>query len=411
MVAFTAAQIPGIEGRKYPKELAGKLYPDGIPILPEEKLTELIKKNNVDEAVFAYSDVSHEYVMHKASEVLAAGADFRLLGPDSTMLKSKKPVIAICAVRTGAGKSPASRRVEKILKESGVKVVAVRHPMPYGNLVKQAVQRFASLEDLDRNNCTVEEREDYEPHIRNGFVVYSGVDYEKILREAEKEADVIIWDGGNNDYSFFKADLYITIADAYRPGHEVSYHPGETNLRLADVIIISKANKETEKNVKQIEENIKKFNPKAKVVKAGMKLTIDDVSAIKGKKVLVVEDGPTVTHGGMKFGAAYVVAKGDNVKEIIDPRPYAVGSIKSTFEKYTHLQEVLPAVGYSGQQVKDLQETINKANCDVVVSGTPTNLNRIIKVNKPLYQVNYELEETSKPDLSDIVKSFLKSQK
>ena len=363
------------------------------------------------EVVFAYSDVSHEYVMHKASEVLAAGADFILLGPNSTMLKSKKPVIAICAVRTGCGKSPTTRKIARILKNAGKKVAIIRHPMPYGDLKKQAVQKFATLQDLDKNECTVEEREDYEPHIRNGFTVFAGVDYEKILREAEKEADVILWDGGNNDFSFLKADLYITVADAYRPGHELTYHPGETNFRLANVILINKVDDSNTEGVKIVENNARMFNPNAQVIKARSTNTMENPNIIKDKKVLVIEDGPTVTHGGMKFGAAYKVAIKFGAAEIIDPRPFAVGLIKDTFNKYTHLKNVLPAVGYGDQQIKDLQETINKSKCDLVLSGTPTSLERILKINKPLHQVYYEVEEIGKPTLEDIIKSFLKSQR
>ena len=417
VVAFTQAsgqnigELSKLPTRKYPKELAGKLYPNGIQIYPEEQLTELIKKFKADEVVFAYSDITHEYVMHKASEVLAAGADFRLLGSDSTMLKSKKPVITICAVRTGCGKSPTTRKIARILKNAGKKVAIIRHPMPYGDLKKQAVQKFATLQDLDKNECTVEEREDYEPHIRNGFTVFAGVDYEKILREAEKEADVILWDGGNNDFSFLKADLYITVADAYRPGHELTYHPGETNFRLANVILINKVDDSNTEGVKIVENNARMFNPNAQVIKARSTNTMENPNIIKDKKVLVIEDGPTVTHGGMKFGAAYKVAIKFGAAEIIDPRPFAVGLIKDTFNKYTHLKNVLPAVGYGDQQIKDLQETINKSKCDLVLSGTPTSLERILKINKPLHQVYYEVEEIGKPTLEDIIKSFLKSQR
>jgi len=411
VAAFTATQIPGTEGRRYPKELAGKLYPSGICIYPEEELTELIKRFKVDEVVFAYSDVSHEYVMHKASEVLSAGADFTLIGPTHTMLESSKPVISVCAVRTGAGKSPATRKIANFLKGLGLKTVIIRHPMPYGVLRKQAVQRFEKLSDLEKYEATIEEREDYEPHIRNGFVVYAGVDYERVLAEAEGEADVILWDGGNNDYSFIKSDIYITIADAYRPGHELIYHPGETNFRMADAIIINKIDETNERNVELIEDNIKKFNPRAKIIKARLEVAIENPEAIKGKRVLAVEDGPTVTHGGMKYGAAYIVAKKYGAKELVDPRKYAVGSIRETFEKYGHLENVLPAVGYSEEQIKDLQETINNINCDVVISGTPTDLSRIVKIRKPFYQVCYEMEEIGEPCLEEIVKKFLKSRK
>ena len=410
VVAFTANQIPGIEWRKYPKELSGELYPEGICIYPELQLSELIRKLNADEVVFAYSDVTHEYVMHKASQVIAAGADFSLAGTKSTMLKSSKLVISICAVRTGAGKSPAARKIASLLKSLGLKTVIIRHPMPYGVLKKQALQRFETLEDLDKNRATIEEREDYEPHIRNGFVVFAGVDYEKVLRAAESEADVILWDGGNNDFSFIASDVYITIADAYRPGHELTHHPGETNFRIADAIVINKVDPASEKNVAVIEENAKLLNPEAKIVKAKLNATIETPGDVKGKRVLAIEDGPTVTHGGMKFGAAYIVATNLGAKELVDPRKYAVGSVKATFEKYTHLENVLPAVGYSAIQIKDLQETINQVDCDIVISGTPTDLSTILEVKKPFYQVCYNIEEIGSPTLTDIIIQFLKSK-
>lgn len=407
VIAFTAAQIPNISGRKYPPELSSKLYPKGIPIYPEEKLPELIKKFDIDEVIFSYSDVSHEYVMHKASLVLACGANFRLLGPKSTMLKSKKPVISVCAVRTGAGKSPTSRKVCRILKELGYKVVVVRHPMPYGDLRKQICQRFTSLEDLDKYECTIEEREDYEPHLRNGFVVYSGIDYQKILREAEKEADIILWDGGNNDLPFFKPDLHIVVTDPLRAGDELTYYPGEANLRMADVVVINKVNTASKEEVKKVEKNVKSVNPQAKIIKTKSILSVDKPELIRGKRVLCVEDGPTVTHGGMSKGAAWFAAKKYDAK-IIDPRPYAVGSIKETYNKYKQLAEVLPAVGYGKKQMKELEETINACDCDVVVIGTPTDLRRYLKLNKPAVRVTYEIEEVSKPYLKEILMKFLK---
>ncbi len=408
VVAFTATQIPDIEGRVYPPELAGDLYPNGIPILAEEDMEKIIKENGVDVVVFAYSDVPHEHVMHLASRAHAAGADFWLLGPESTMIKSSKPVIAVTAVRTGSGKSQTSRRVFKLLRDRGLKVVSIRHPMPYGDLVKQRVQRFASYEDLDKYECTIEEREEYEPYIDMGGVVYAGVDYEAILREAEKEADVIIWDGGNNDFPFYKPDLWIVVADPHRPGHEMKYHPGETNFRAADVIIINKMETANRDDIQKVIDDIRIANPNATVIEAASPLFVDNPELIKGKKVLVVEDGPTLTHGGMRYGAGYVAAKRFGAKEIIDPRPYAVGSIIDTYKKYTHLDVILPAMGYGEKQMKELEETINNADADVVVSGTPIDLNRVVKVNKPIVRVRYELDEIGKPDLEDIINDFLK---
>ncbi|EDY35339.1 hypothetical protein ABOONEI_2787 [Aciduliprofundum boonei T469] len=408
VVAFTATQIPDIEGRVYPPELAGELYPDGIPILAEDDMEKIIKEKGVDIVVFAYSDVPHEHVMDLASRAHSAGADFWLLGPESTMLKSSKPVIAVTAVRTGSGKSQTSRKIFKLLREKGLKVVSIRHPMPYGDLVKQRVQRFASYEDLDKHECTIEEREEYEPYIDMGGVVYAGVDYEAILREAEKEADVIIWDGGNNDFPFYKPDLWIVVADPHRPGHEMKYHPGETNFRAADVIIINKMDTANRDDIQEIYDSIEKANPNAIVIEAASPLFVDKPELIKGKKVLVVEDGPTLTHGGMRYGAGYVAAKKFGAKEIIDPRPYAVGSIVDTYKKYTHLHVILPAMGYGEKQMKELEETINNADADVVVSGTPIDLNRVVKVNKPIVRVRYELDEIGKPDLEDILNDFLK---
>lgn len=406
VVAFTATQIPDIEGRKYPAALAGKLYPKGIPIFSEAELPDLIKTHKVDEVHFAYSDVSHEYVMNKASEVLAAGANFVLLGPNDTMIKSRKPVVSICAVRTGSGKSQTTRKVALTLKAKGRRVVVIRHPMPYGDLVKQKVQRFATYEDLDRHECTIEEREEYEPHIDNGIVVYAGVDYGAILKQAEKEADIILWDGGNNDFSFYKSDLEIVVVDPHRAGHELRYHPGETNFRRADVIVVNKIDTADPEKVKLVMDNIKKVNPRAKIIKANSPIFVDDGSEIRGKRVLVIEDGPTLTHGGMAYGAGIVAAKKYQAAEIIDPRPDAVGSIKKTFAKYNHLDKVLPAMGYGEKQMKELAATINKIDCDLVVSATPIDLNRVIKINKPMLRVRYELEEVGTPNLKTVLKGF-----
>src|SRR4030065_238716 len=404
VVAFTATQIPNIESRKYPASLAGKLYPNGISIFPEKDLPELIKKHDVEQVVLAYSDLSHVDVMHKASLVNACGAYFRLMGSNQTALKSKVPVIAICAVRTGAGKSQTTRAIASMLRASGKRVVAIRHPMPYGDLEKQAVQRCATYADLDKNDCTIEEREEYEPHIDKGIIVYAGVDYEKILRQAEKEADVILWDGGNNDTPFYVPDLHITVSDPHRAGHARLYYPGETNIRMADVVIINKVDTAKPQVVELVKDIVKSLNPKAKIITAASPLTIEDPKAIKGKKVLVIEDGPTVTHGEMKFGAGFIAAQKAGAKEIIDPRPYAVDSIKQTFAKYKHLEKVLPAMGYGNHQVKDLQDTINAAKCDGVVSGTPIDLNRVIKANKPIIRARYELQVLGEPTLEDIVK-------
>jgi predicted GTPase len=404
VVAFTATQIPNIEGRKYPAELAGSLYPAGIPIYPESDLVELIKKHKVEQVVFAYSDVPHAFVMSKASTVLAAGADFRLMGVESTQVKSVKPVVSVCAVRTGSGKSQTTRRVSLILRGMGFKVAAVRHPMPYGDLVKQKVQRFATYADLDKHECTIEEREEYEPHIDNGVIVYAGVDYEAILREAEKEVDIVLWDGGNNDFSFYKSDLAIVVADPHRPGHEKSYHPGETNVKLADVFVINKVDTADPAAVIEVRNSLHELNPNAIVVEGASPLFVDDPEAIRGKRVLVVEDGPTLTHGEMAYGAGWVAAKRFGAAEIVDPRPFAVGSIHDTYVKYPKTGTILPAMGYGDQMVKDLEETINKADVDLVVSATPIDLTRIIKVNKPMQRVRYELQEIGKPDLEDILK-------
>ncbi|MEM5814714.1 MAG: cyclic 2,3-diphosphoglycerate synthase, partial [Candidatus Aenigmatarchaeota archaeon] len=403
VVAFTAAQIPGISGRKYPKELAGKGYPNGIPILPEAKLADIIKKLKIDVAVMSYSDLSHLEVMHKASIANAAGADFWLMGGSATMLKSKKLVISVCAVRTGAGKSPTSRAVIDILRKirPGLRIAVIRHPMPYGDLIKQAVQRFASLEDMKKANCTIEEMEEYLPHIERGTIVYAGVDYEKILRAAEKEADLILWDGGNNDLPFVKPDLHIVVADALRPGHEVSYYPGEANFRSADVIIINKVGEARPEDVMLIEKNAKIANPNAMLIKADLKLTLENGADLRGKRVLVVEDGPTLTHGGMNTGAGTVAALSHGAYTI-NPREYAKGSIKQVFEDYPHLGAILPAEGYSRQQLAELEATINDVPCDLVVIGTPVDLRKVIHINKPAVRVVYELKEISRPGLDEI---------
>ncbi|NPV43950.1 MAG: GTPase [Firmicutes bacterium] len=406
VVAFTATQIPDIEGRVYPPELAGKLYPEGIPIYPEEELENLIKENGVDQVIFAYSDVPHEYVMHKASEAMAAGADFRLMGPKTTMLKSEKPVVAVCAVRTGVGKSQTTRRVCDTLKRMGKKVVAVRHPMPYGDLAKQACQRFASYEDMDRHNCTIEEREEYEPHIDRGIVVYAGVDYERILREAEKEADVIVWDGGNNDIPFFVPDIHIVLVDPHRPGHEMRYHPGETNLRMAHVVVINKIDTAHPEGVAEVRKSIEALNPKATVIDGASPIFVEDISLIKNKRVMVVEDGPTLTHGEMTYGAGVIAAKKFGAKELVDPREYAVNSIKDTYMKYPHIGTLLPAMGYGKKQIRDLEETINRADCDTVVIGTPIDLTKLTQLNKPSVRVRYELQEIGKPTLEDVLKGI-----
>ncbi|PIU59747.1 GTPase [Candidatus Bathyarchaeota archaeon CG07_land_8_20_14_0_80_47_9] len=407
VVAFTATQIPGIEGRVYPTELAGPSYPKGIPIYPEENLPDLIKQQDIDEVVFAYSDVSHEYVMHKASTALASGADFRLMGPKTTMLKAKVPVVAIGAVRTGSGKSQTSRQVAKILKGKGLRVAAIRHPMPYGDLRKQIWQRFASYEDLDKHQCTIEEREEYEPHIDNGIIVYAGVDYAEILREAEKEADIIVWDGGNNDMPFYKPDLNIVVADPHRAGHELLYHPGETNIRMANVVIVNKVDTADPAKVKLVKENIKMLNPNATVLDAASPITVDKPELIRGKRVLAIEDGPTITHGGMPYGAAVIIAKNLGASEIVDPRPYAVGSIKEAYKKYPHLGALLPALGYGEKQVAELKETIDRIPCDVVVLGTPIDLRRVITIKQPTVRANYELKVLGPVSLEQILQEFL----
>lgn len=403
VVAFTATQIPNIEGRKYPAELAGKLYPDGIGIYPESELPELVKKFDVAEVVFAYSDVPHTYVMHKASQVNALGADFRIMGSAATQIKSTKPVVAVCAVRTGSGKSQTTRRVSQILVEMGFKVAAIRHPMPYGDLVKQKVQRFADYSDLDKHECTIEEREEYEPHLDNGVIVYAGVDYEAILREAEKEVDIVLWDGGNNDFSFYKSDLLIVVADPHRAGHELYYHPGETNVRMADVFVINKVDTANLDDVITVRENLHNLNPDAIVIEGASPIFVDDPEAIRGKRVLVVEDGPTLTHGGMKYGAGYMVARRFGAGEIIDPRPFAVGSIIDTYRKYPETGNILPAMGYGDSMTHDLEKTIDNSDADLVIIGTPIDLNRIITIKKPTQRVRYELQEIGKPTLKDIL--------
>jgi len=407
VVAFTATQIPNIEGRTYPAELAGELYPNGIPIHDEADLTKLIMELQVDDVVFSYSDVPHEYVMHKASKVIKYGANFVLLGGEPTMIKSKKPVIAIGAVRTGCGKSQTTRRVAEVVSSAGKKVVAIRHPMPYGDLAKQKVQRFATLEDLKRHDCTIEEMEEYEPHIVRGSVVYAGVDYKAILDQAEKEADIILWDGGNNDLPFYKPDLFIVVADPHRAGHELSYFPGESNLRMADVVVINKMDSARPEDVSKLKENIAAVNPNATVIEANSPVTVENREIITGKRCLIVEDGPTLTHGEMKFGAGTVAAEKFGASEIIDPRPWIEGTIAETFEKYPDIGHVLPAMGYGGQQMKDLEATINAVDCDVVVIGTPIDLRRIISIDKPSVRVTYDLEEIGSPDVTAVLKPFL----
>ncbi|MEF8835539.1 MAG: cyclic 2,3-diphosphoglycerate synthase [Candidatus Thermoplasmatota archaeon] len=406
VVAFTATQIPDIEGRRYPPELAGDLYEEGIPIIPEEKLIETIKEERIDEVVFAYSDVTHEYVMHKASEVIAAGADFVLLGNDETMLKARIPVISICATRTGSGKSQTTRKICEQLNEDGINLVTVRHPMPYGDLEKQAVQRFEDYSDLDDEEATIEEREEYEPYIDKGMVIYAGVDYGAILREAEEEGDILVWDGGNNDTPFYRPDLHFVVLDPHRVGHETEYHPGEANLNMADLCIINKCDTAEEENIKELEENIKEVNPEAEIIRANSPIKVEYPDKIKGKKALVIEDGPTVTHGDMSFGAGKLAAEKYGASEIVDPRKHAVGSIKETFEEYPHLEEVLPAMGYSEKQIDDLKQTIDNSDCDVVVAGTPIDLRRVMDTDKTIAHVDYELEVQEEGKLESILEGF-----
>jgi len=407
VVAFTATQIPDIENRVYPVEIAGSLYPEGIPILPETDLEKIIREHDVDEVWFSYSDVPHSYVMNKASEVIGWGPHFGVCSATRTMVESTKPLIAITAVRTGVGKSQTTRYVSRMLKNLGKRVVAIRHPMPYGDLAKQACQRFENYEDLDRHQCTIEEREEYEPHIDNGFVVYAGVDYEQILREAEKEADVILWDGGNNDTPFYKPDLHITLVDPHRPGHELSYYPGETNLRISDLLIVNKVNTADPVKVEEVFETCRRVNPDAATIKCNSVITADEPELIAGKRALVVEDGPTLTHGGMTYGAGWFAAKQAGAAEIVDAKPYAVGTLKATYEKYPNAGAILPAMGYGDKQVADLQETINATPADVVVEGTPIDLKRIITVNKPIANVRYELEEVEPGVIEKMVKAVL----
>ena len=408
VVAFTATQIPKIEGRSYPPALCGELYPKGIPIYPETELSHLIRKHSIDLVVFSYSDVPHEYVMQKGSQAMAAGANFMLLSPSQTQIKAKCPVISVCAIRTGCGKSQTSRKLVSILKERGMKVVAIRHPMPYGDLAEQAVQRFASYEDLDRHHCTIEEREEYEPYIDHGLVVYAGIDYEAIVRQAEREADIIVWDGGNNDMPFITPDIEITVLDPLRAGHERSYYPGEVNFLTADVLVINKYQEASAEQLNVVWENIKQCNPTAKVIKGDSQITVDNPEMIKGKKVLVIEDGPTLTHGGMSYGAGMVCAVECEAAEIVDPRPYAVGSIEDAYTKYTHLGKLIPALGYYKDQLKDLEKTIKATPADLVLVGSPIDIRRVIKIDKPALRVRYELEEIGEPTIKQILDEFLK---
>ncbi len=407
VVAFTAAQIPDIAGRRYPRELAGPGYPDGIPIAEERDLEKLIRERDVEVVVFSYSDIQHLNLMHLASRVVAAGADFWLLGTVHTQLKSVVPVVSICAVRTGCGKSPLSRKVAAELRRAGLKVVAIRHPMPYGDLAAQAVQRFATLEDLERQLCTIEEREEYEPHLVHGTVVYAGVDYEGILRQAEREADVILWDGGNNDTPFYVSDLEIVVADPHRPGHELAYYPGEVNLRRAQVVVINKVDTAAPENVATVRRNIQQANPKAQIIETACRVSVENPELIRGKRVLVVEDGPTLTHGEMQYGAGVVAARQSGAAELVDPRPYAVGSIRGTFERYSHLTTLLPAMGYGAAQRHELEETINRTPCDVVVIATPINLGQILKIKHPSVRVGYEIEERSQPGVTELIAEFV----
>ena len=407
VVAFTAAQIPDIDDRRYPPELAGELYPEGVPIVAEEDLEKLIADENVDEVIFAYSDVSHEHVMHLASRCIAAGADFRLLGATRSMVDASVPVVSICAVRTGCGKSQTTRRVVEILQGLGKKVVVIRHPMPYGDLVKQRVQRFEALEDLDTHDCTIEEREEYEPHIQRGAIVYAGVDYGAIAAEAAEEADIIVWDGGNNDLPLITPDLEIVVADPHRPGHEITYHPGESNLRRADVIVINKIETAGPEGIEELRGNIRRFNPGATVIDGASPTFLDGDESIAGKRVLVIEDGPTLTHGEMAYGAGYMAAKKHGAAELVDPRPHAVRSISETFAKYPQTEVVLPAMGYGDDQIRDLEETINATPCDLVVIATPIDLRRLVKIDVPALRVTYELQEIGAPTLAGPLERFV----
>ncbi|MCX6162478.1 MAG: cyclic 2,3-diphosphoglycerate synthase [Ignavibacteriae bacterium] len=413
VVAFTATQIPYIDDRKYPAALCGEFYPKGIPIHPESELFALIKKHKVEEVVFSYSDVNFNYVMTKAAQVNAVGASFKMLGAEETMIKSAKPVIAVVANRTGSGKSQTSRKVIEILMSLGKKAVAIRHPMPYGDLVKQKVQRFAAIADLKKHKCTIEEMEEYEPHVSRGNVIYAGVDYEAIVREAEKEADVIVWDGGNNDLPFYKADMIITVTDPHRPGHELTYYPGLTNLLMADVVVLNKIDSAIPENIKTVRDNIIRNNPKAIIIEAASPISLDspeDLKLIRGKRVLVVEDGPTLTHGEMKFGAGIIAAQKFGAKEIVDPRNYAVKSLEETYRKYPNIGTLLPAMGYGDEQIKDLETTINRVPCDAVIIATPIDLRRLVKIKKPTVRVSYNLQEIGKPDLTDVITDFFKKK-
>ncbi|MGI6159975.1 MAG: cyclic 2,3-diphosphoglycerate synthase [Limnochordia bacterium] len=414
VVAFTATQIPDIHGRKYPPELAGKLYPQGIPIYDQSELADLIKRYDVDECVLSYSDVHYEYVMNLSSIVNAAGANFTLLGPKHTMLKSSKPVIAVCATRTGTGKSQTSRKVAEILLKQGVRVVAVRHPMPYGDLAAQKVQRYSSIEDLAKHKCTIEEMEEYEPHIERGNVIYAGVDYEAILREAENDpegCDVILWDGGNNDFPFYQTDLLITVADPHRAGHEVTYYPGEVNLRMADVVVINKIDSAAPENIETVRRNIRRVNPNALIIDGASPIRVENPELIQGKRVLIVEDGPTLTHGEMKLGAGTIAAQKYGAAEIVDPRPKVVGKLAETYEIYPHIGALVPAMGYSDEQRADLEATIANVDCDAVIIGTPIDLNRVVKINQPNTRVYYDLQEIGSPNLEEVLADFIKQHK
>jgi predicted GTPase len=408
VICFTATQIPNIAGRLYPKELAGKGYPRGIPIEPEKKIAHLISKHKVDVVVFAYSDISHNYVMHRASEVIAAGADFWLLGPDSSMIKSKRRVVSICAARTGSGKSQTTRRVCEILHKRGLRTSVIRHPMPYGDLKEQIVQKFSALEDLDKHKCTIEEREEYEPHILRGNTVFAGVDYGLILKQAEKISDIILWDGGNNDLSFYQSDLYIVVVDPFRAGDEMTYHPGEANVRMADVVLINKVDTASRSSIDLLRENVKKLNPGAVILEAASPTSIDKPELVKNKTVVVIEDGPTLTHGGMSFGAGIVAAKKYKAAKIVDPEPYAVGSIKAAYVKYPQIGDLIPALGYGRKQIKELEASINNTPADSIVMATPVDLRKFTKLNKPAAKIDYELEEASGPSLESILKKYLK---
>ena len=411
VVVFTATQIPDIAGRKYPAELSGPLYPKGIPIYSEEELPNLIREKQIDQVILAYSDLPHQYVMDKVSIVLANGADFRLMGPKSTMLKSNLPMISVCAVRTGCGKSQTTRKVTDILKKKGYKIAVIRHPMPYGDLREQIWQRYETNADLDRYNCTIEEREEYEPHLDRGNILYAGVDYQEILTRAEKDVDIIVWDGGNNDLPFYKSDLHIVVTDPHRAGHEMTYYPGEANLRMADVVVMNKIDTADLDKINQLRENIHKLAPEAILIEAASPITVDNPELIRGKRVLVVEDGPTLTHGEMKYGAGVVAAQKYGAKEIIDPRPYAIGTIKDTYTKYPGIGTLLPAMGYSKKQIQELEDTINATDCDIVIIGTPIDLSRIVKINKKSIRVKYELQEIGRPNLEEVLSQKIKDRR